>query len=304
MERTGRSCIVYVIRHGETDWNVAGKLQGQADTELNARGRRQAKSAAEYFQRNSHRPIAAVYTSDLLRTLVTAETIAAEIAAPLLLDAQLRETHFGEWQGSRWEDIERDRKAEISQWKLDPDFCIPSGESRRMRFGRVATALHRIALNHLGQHIVVVTHSGVLDDIGRLLGRVPWGTPTGLKKVNASISICEFVSAVAPTPLELHTFRDPSERPVGDWRLLEWGFTDHLQLEHDGPAAIGHEARPVDSESHPLGASLGHISTSAAPTIDAVSNSPHEGGVHLIERSTPPVFDAAVDDAEQNVSGV
>ena len=250
-------CRLYVVRHGETAWNVAGLLQGQLDTDLNERGHRQAHSAALYMRRHLGECIKAVYSSDLLRTTDTAAPIAAAFGLPIIRDVHLRETHFGHWQGSRWDDIESRHKHDHSRWNTDPDFAIAGGgESRRNRFRRLCIALHKIALRHLGQHVVVVTHSGIIDDVGRLLRRVPWGKKVGLPKVNAGISVCEFTasvgsaaaggSAAAAVHDDLHSVfvdddtLDPVHAAVrlGKWDLLHWGVTDHLQVPLSAPPPV------------------------------------------------------------------
>ena len=69
---------------------------------------------------------------------------------------------------------------------------MQDGESLRQRFYRVMHILHTIALCHLQQKIVIVTHGGVLDDVGRLLHQTPFNTTTGLKKLNTGVCIVEF----------------------------------------------------------------------------------------------------------------
>lgn len=311
------ACRLYVVRHGETAWNAAGLLQGQLDTALNERGHRQAESAATYFRRHLGGRVAAVYSSDLVRTMDTAAPIAAALGLPVRRDARLRETHFGHWQGLRWKDIESDHAEAHARWRHDPDFAVPGGgESRRSRFRRLCVALHCIALRHPGAHVVVVTHSGMIDDLGRLVHRAPWGAHVRLAKVNAGISICEFRPAAHArerypalgegATLELHA-AFPSDGAIdsgraantlGDWTLLRWGVTDHLVLaDGHGAGSATSSAQGAESSGGTPAASVAAASLpsdagfASSTTLHGSTN--HVGaGVHTasdVLPSAPPV---------------
>src|SRR4030067_2492051 len=92
-----------LIRHGETDWNVDGRWQGQADVPLNARGIAQAEETAQSL---SNVKFAAIYSSDLARARQTAEALSRIVGLPVQTDARLREIHQGAWQGLRVPEIE------------------------------------------------------------------------------------------------------------------------------------------------------------------------------------------------------
>ena len=192
-----------LVRHGETHWNAGGRLQGQLDTELNDTGRAQAAAAAAWLAarhggaRGEHPPLAAVYSSDLRRAADTAAAIAAAVGGGLrvVLDARLRETHLGAWQGLTWDAVLAAHREHVVAWKTDPDAAAPGGgESVRARFHRVAAALHEIALAHPGGTVAVVAHGGVLDDAGRLALGVPFSAPTQLRKANTCI--CDLAVAI------------------------------------------------------------------------------------------------------------
>ena len=85
-----------LIRHGETDWNASGRLQGHTDRPLNDYGRRQARELAD---RLSDDAIAAIYASDLSRAKETAEIVGARLGLPVVVDADLRERNWGSWEG-------------------------------------------------------------------------------------------------------------------------------------------------------------------------------------------------------------
>jgi glucosyl-3-phosphoglycerate phosphatase len=118
---------IILLRHGQTDYNVAGRMQGHLDSVLTPAGHEQAAEAA---------PVIAalgpdrVISSDLRRAVDTAEVVGAACGLPVKFDARLRETHLGEWQGHTVADIEHDYPGAIADWRSDPAWAPPGGESR------------------------------------------------------------------------------------------------------------------------------------------------------------------------------
>ena len=131
-----------IVRHGETDWNAAGRLQGHTDRPLNDFGRAQAKKLAEQLANDG---ITAIYASDLARARETAEIVAERLALPVALDPDLREKDWGTWEGLTAAERERVEFA---------------GESTEAHQERMLRALRRIAERHPGGRVLVVTHSG------------------------------------------------------------------------------------------------------------------------------------------------
>ena len=148
-----------LVRHGETDWNAAGRIQGATDTPLNARGREQALALAGKLR--YERP-ARLCTSPLRRAVETAEIIGAELGlAPEMLDA-LREISFGAWEGCSWEEIQR-------RWPGDFAWCEgdrlhrapPGGESYAQLMERALPAVEALR-REPGGTAVAVCHSAVI----------------------------------------------------------------------------------------------------------------------------------------------
>jgi broad specificity phosphatase PhoE len=137
-----------LVRHGETDWNAEGRLQGHTDRPLNDDGRRQAKDLADRLARDE--PIDAIYASDLSRAKETAEILGERLGHPVVIDPDLREKNWGNWEG-----LTGDERAAI-------EFV---GESTQEHRDRVLRAVRRIVERHPGQRIVVVTHGGSLRRI-------------------------------------------------------------------------------------------------------------------------------------------
>jgi probable phosphoglycerate mutase len=132
-----------LVRHGETDWNADGRLQGHTDRPLSDHGRRQAQKLAEELEGEE---IEAIYASDLARARETAEIVGGRLGLPVELDPDLREKDWGTWEGLT--SIERDRVEFV-------------GESTEAHQERMLRSLQRIAERHPGDgRVVVVTHGG------------------------------------------------------------------------------------------------------------------------------------------------
>jgi probable phosphoglycerate mutase len=159
--------IVCVARHGETDWNRAGRYQGQRESDLTERGRRQARALASAL---SGGRVEAVYSSPLRRCRQSSTDLAAAYSLPVRVDDRLIEIGHGVWEGRLRETIERDDADRFALWRSRPDEVVfPGGESLlqvRDRWRSFADELE-------GYHeVVVVTHDvlvrlAILDATGR-----------------------------------------------------------------------------------------------------------------------------------------
>ena len=116
-----------LLRHGQTDYNVDGRMQGHIDSCLTDAGHEQAAEAAPVLA--SLAPDRLV-SSDLRRAVDTAEVVGAACGLPVKFDSRLRETHLGRWQGHTVAEIERDYPGAIATWRSDPGWAPPDGESR------------------------------------------------------------------------------------------------------------------------------------------------------------------------------
>ncbi|MBW8879707.1 MAG: histidine phosphatase family protein [Acidobacteria bacterium] len=140
---------ILLARHGETDWNRDGIWQGWADPPLNDTGRAQARELAEQLRTT---PFDAVYSSDLRRAHETALIVAEPHEVPIVADPGLREIDIGPWSGLT--------RAEIEE--RFPDGKRPGGETREQHATRVLEAVERIAREHPGERILLVTHGGTM----------------------------------------------------------------------------------------------------------------------------------------------
>ena len=150
---------LFLVRHGETEANATGKLQGWLDAALSDKGVAQAEAAAEYFA-DIH--IDAVYCSPLQRAKKTASIIAARKKLPLTVDANLKEVHFGIWEGHNHEEIDAMSHDEWARFFTDPKgLNIPEGESYVHVQKRMAGVWDKICKEQgPDKDILIVSHGG------------------------------------------------------------------------------------------------------------------------------------------------
>lgn len=157
---------IVAVRHGETDWNAATRIQGHTDIALNATGQAQARQLGLAL---AHDDIDVVYASDLSRAADTAQAIAAHHSLPVHLHTGLRERHFGHFEGLTWAEIETNHPIDAKRWRdREPSFTPTGGESLDTLKARVQRTLNDIAAKHMGQHIVLAAHGGIMDQLYRL----------------------------------------------------------------------------------------------------------------------------------------
>lgn len=157
-----------VVRHAQSEWNAAGRWQGQADPPLSDLGREQARLAAQRLG-----TFDAIVASPLERAGHTAATIAEGIGVgPVLVDPDLQERHAGEWEGLTRDEIEAGWPGYLAERRRPPGF-----ESDESLLARALAALGRVAETVGGGEVLVVAHGGVIyrleDHTGARAGRVP-----------------------------------------------------------------------------------------------------------------------------------
>jgi len=150
-----------LARHGETDWNRDGRWQGWADPPLNETGREQARELADQLRAT---PFDAVYSSDLKRAHETAVIVAEPHGVPVVVDPDLREIDIGEWSGLT--------RAEIDE--RFPDGKRPGGETREQHQERVLRAVERLARDHPGERILLVSHGGTFRAVHDRVSDTPY----------------------------------------------------------------------------------------------------------------------------------
>ena len=217
---------IVAIRHGETAWNAAHRLQGHMNIPLNDQGRAQARAAAQALTDDGSdgSAIAAVYASDLARAFETGRAVAEASHAPITAVRDLRERSFGDWEGRSYADLSVEFPDQAERWrKRDPEWSPPGAAENLLQFReRISRTVQDLAARHLGDQIVIVTHGGVLDALYRLAAGLDIQAPRTWQLGNAAINRLLWT-------------------PEGGLTLVGWGDARHL--EHALNLEIGDDAR-------------------------------------------------------------
>ena len=177
---------VLAIRHGETAWNLAARIQGQLDIGLNETGRWQARRLVQAL---ADEPLAAVYASDLARAHDTALALAAPRGLTVKVEPALRERGFGRFEGSTFAEIESRWPGDSARWRRrEPLFAPGGGETLVDFYARCIEVATRLAARHPGEQIALVSHGGVLDCLYRAATHIALDAPRSWDVGNASIN--------------------------------------------------------------------------------------------------------------------
>lgn len=145
---------LWLVRHGQTDWNVEGRYQGQADMPLNEIGVKQARDLAERLRDVNY---AAIFSSDLQRASSTARILAGD--KEVKIDPRLREIHQGEWEGQLFSVIRQRYADYFTQRKENPlQSRPPGGESLQEVADRVKECVDEIVHQFGGERVLIVSH--------------------------------------------------------------------------------------------------------------------------------------------------
>jgi len=165
--------FLFLFRHGETDWNRAGRLQGHTDTPLNATGLAQAQALAERLR--PHR-LDAVMSSDLARAWTTARIVAEGLGVPLISEPGLREANIGEAEGLYWPEVKsRFGETLTERWFTHDDAAFPGGETGLETRSRGLAALRRFVAAQPYRRIGVSTHGAMVRQL--MKHALPPGSP-------------------------------------------------------------------------------------------------------------------------------
>ena len=186
---------ILLARHGETEWNAIGRVQGWTDVPLSALGEAQATALAG---RLCETEIAAIYSSDLSRAFQTAEPAAKMHGFQVQSLAGLREKGYGDWEGLTREDLERDYAALWHRYhKLrDLSAVVPGGETWPEVRKRIAGVLQHVLADHSGadETVLLVGHGGSARTLILEALQAPLPTLLRLHLDNASLSRLDFAS--------------------------------------------------------------------------------------------------------------
>ena len=181
------STQLIALRHGETDWNAAQRIQGQLDVPLNARGQQQARLLAQALAEAG--PIDVLYSSDLSRAASTAGALAALTGQTVVIDSNLRERGFGVFEGATYAEVDQRWPEQAQRWRRrDPDFGPAGGETLKDFDARAIAAYSRLVQRHPGQMVAVFAHGGLLDSLYRAATHQALTAPRTWELGNARIN--------------------------------------------------------------------------------------------------------------------
>ena len=195
---------IYIVRHGETEWNAEGRIQGHTDVGLTERGREQARAIAGRLAGIS---FDAAYCSDMSRTRSTAQIILGERANQLSESPDLREYNKGVFEGLTPDEY-RERYPDLYEASLvnDPDFAPPGGETIRQCQARMTGFVKLLRERHLDQDVLVVGHGGSLRSALAALLELPLEANWKFVMGNCALSIVR----VYPNNAVMHLYNDTS----------------------------------------------------------------------------------------------
>lgn len=199
---------IYLIRHGQTDWNIQGKIQGSHDIPLNETGCRQAQRLAKGM--SSH-TVKRIFASPLVRAAETAKILGKEKKVDVCFMQKLVEVEFGKWEGLTWTEIKKEYPMEYEQWCLDSAKATPpGGEIQSEIMKRCTEALNEIINLTGGQEdTAIVSHGATLAHLFTYMMRNNPEVESMIVE-NASITTVDY------NPL------------TKDFMLLELNDTSHL----------------------------------------------------------------------------
>lgn len=151
---------IFLIRHGETEWNATGRLQGTSNVQLSAVGVHQAQLLAQHAPFHT---ADAIYSSDLIRARATAEILAKRFNLKMHIMLELRETNFGEWEGQSIRTLAEDLDSDFEKFFNAPELCRPPhGETFVECQARMVSAIQKIITANEGKRIIVVSHGAAI----------------------------------------------------------------------------------------------------------------------------------------------
>lgn len=181
---------IFLIRHGETEWNKTGRLQGNSDVQLSSEGIRQAQLLSKHAPFHA---VDAIYSSDLSRAVTTAKILAAKFHLPVIKERGLRETNFGDWEGRYIHELTQEFPIDFGYFFTKPDKVKPpNGETFLECQARVTNALEEIIAEHESQSIIVVSHGAAIRLMLCAILYVPIRKMWWISQFNTALNILVF----------------------------------------------------------------------------------------------------------------
>jgi len=198
----GEPTATLLLRHGQTPMSVQKRYAGRSDAPLTDVGVQQAAAAAKRLASSG---IAVIMTSPLLRTVQTAQEVAAVTGAAVITDDGFRETDFGAWEGLTFTEVRERWPAELATWLADPAVAPPGGESFTDVSARVSAALHRVLGARAGQTVLIVSH---VTPIKTLVAAALLAAPAALDRMHLDVAALSAIDWYTDGPAVLRSFND------------------------------------------------------------------------------------------------
>ena len=178
---------LFLIRHGETEWNRIGRLQGHSDTNLSPEGLQQAQIFVKHLP---FQHVDAIYSSDLSRAVETAKVIADKFNLPVKKMPILREMNYGIWEGRDIAELIEESPKEFGKFFTDPERCHPPrGETFLECQARLMIGIREIIADHDNQNVVVVSHGAAIRLIISAALDIPIHRLWAISQVNMAVNI-------------------------------------------------------------------------------------------------------------------
>ena len=199
---------VYLVRHGETDWNKSGRMQGRMEVDLNLFGFKQSHLCAK---RLKPIPFEMAFTSPQSRALQTAELILKHHNVHLETNPALQEIHLGKWEGMTWSEVKRQHRGLIDDMTKDRQTAkLHGGEAYEDVLKRAMSFIETISKLPF-EHVLVVSHGGLIKMVLSYVLDLPIEKRGNFHLSNTGISVIE---------------KDASSNK---WRVISINETSHLE---------------------------------------------------------------------------
>ena len=181
---------IILVRHGLTLWNTERKIQGHSNVELAPEGIAQAELLAKNFPLEN---ISAIYSSDLNRAKVTAETLAKKFNLPVQFEKNLREANWGDWEGKKLSDIEKIDPVNYEKFFRNPEEVqIKNAETFAQLQARAFSAVKKIIAAHPEENIIIVAHGAINRTIICSILEIPLKKMWAISQFNTAVNIFRF----------------------------------------------------------------------------------------------------------------
>lgn len=177
---------LFFIRHGQTDWNIEGKIQGSRNIQLNDTGIKQAEELITKVLEEKYK-FSKIYSSPQRRAAKTAEILSKATNIQYIIDDGLGEIDFGAWEGLSWREVREQYPTEYNEWYVNRRYTkAPEGESYEDMMKRVLKAIRKI-IDENNEDVAIVTHSAVIMCLQCCLTNTPFNEMKKFKPENTEI---------------------------------------------------------------------------------------------------------------------